>query len=186
MEILQRGDAAPDFSMQDMTGTTIRLADYRGRKVLLCFFRFATCPFCTVRFVRLAQEAERYAAMGLEIVAIFESSREYIQEYLGRRPLPFPVIPDPEGVLYAEYGVKKSMSGLLFGMLRMPTLLRALFDPQFRMGKPDSNILRIPADFLIDSDGTVQERFYGRDIGDHMPFRRIDDFAGQAIQETAG
>jgi peroxiredoxin len=186
MEMLQTGDIAPGFSLQDMAGTTVRLSDYRGKKVLLCFFRFATCPFCTVRFVRLAQETERYSAMGLEIVAVFESSREYIQEYLGRRPLPFPVIPDPEGVLYAAYGVKKSMSGLLFGMFRMPTLLRALFDPQFRMGKPDSSILRIPADFLIGADGTVEESYYGSDIGDHMPFRRIDEFAAPTLPETAG
>ncbi|HEY9147487.1 MAG TPA: redoxin domain-containing protein [Gammaproteobacteria bacterium] len=186
MEMLQTGDTAPDFSLQEMAGTTIRLSDYRGKKVLLCFFRFATCPFCTVRFVRLTQEAERYATMGLEIVAVFESSQEYIQEYLGRRPLPFPVIPDPEGRLYAEYGVKKSMAGLLFGMFRMPTLLRALFDPEFRMGKPDSSILRIPADFLIDTDGTVEASYYGSDIGDHMPFRHIDEFAAQAMPEAAG
>jgi thioredoxin-dependent peroxiredoxin len=185
MNTLQPGQQSPDFSMVDMNGQTIRLSDYRGKQVLLSFFRFATCPFCTVRFMQLTQEAERYAAMGIEIIAVFESSREYIQEYLGRRALPFPVIPDPEGRLYAQYGLKKSMTGLLFGMFRMLTLLRALFETDFRMGKPDSSILRIPADFLLGPDGAVVDSYYGSDIGDHIPFKRIDENALKGAQEVA-
>ncbi len=118
-------------------------------------------------------------AAGVEIIAVFESSRAYIKEYLGRRGLPFPVIPDPEGGLYALYGVKKSMPGLLFGMLRMPTLLRALFDPDYRLAKPDASVTRIPADFLIRPDMTLAESYYGKDIGDHISFKHIDAFAAR-------
>ncbi|MBE0509839.1 MAG: peroxiredoxin family protein [Chromatiales bacterium] len=182
METLKPGDRAPDFSVSDIHGNPVKLFDYGGRKVLLSFFRFATCPFCTVRFVRLTQEAERYAQQGVEIIAVFESSRDYIHEYLNKRPLPFPVIADPEGELYARYGLKKSVKGLLFGMFRMPTLLRALFDPAFHLGKPDSSVLRIPADFLIDSNGRITDSYYGSDIGDHIPFKRIDYFAGTGVQ----
>ncbi len=177
MTILQAGDIAPDFTMPDLNGKPIHLAEFRGKKVLLVFFRYATCPFCTVRFVRLAQECARYVAEGIEVIGVFESSPEYIREYLSRRGLPFPIIPDPEGVLYEQYGVKHSMTGMLFGMFRMPTLLRALFDPEYRMAKPDGSMTRIPADFLIDSDQVIADAYYGSDIGDHIPFKRIDAFA---------
>lgn len=170
------GEPAPDFIAQDISGRQIRLTDFRGKKVLLCFFRYATCPFCTVRFVRLAHEAQRYASSGLVILGVFESSQEYIKNYISRRGLPFPVIPDPDGKLYAKYGVKKSIPGLMLGMFRMPTMLRALFDPDYRMARPDGSVTRIPADFLIKTDMTISESYYGSDIGDHMPFKAIDNF----------
>ncbi|MEN8168816.1 MAG: peroxiredoxin family protein [Pseudomonadota bacterium] len=181
MITLKTDDMAPDFAMIDLNGDTIRLADYKGEKVLLSFFRYATCPFCTVRFVRLTQEVERYAEQGIQVIAVFESSSDYIQEYLGRRGLPFPVIPDPQGELYARYGIKKSLPGLMLGMFRMPTMLRALFDPDYRMAKPDADITRIPADFLIGTDQIIADSYYGSDIGDHIPFKRIDSFAEQGV-----
>lgn len=179
MTILKKGDTAPDFTMQDLNGKPIQLADFRGRKVLLVFFRYATCPFCTVRFVRLSQESARYNAEGIEIIGVFESESDYIREYLSKRGLPFPIISDPGGVLYELYGVERSMTGLLIGMLRIPTLLRALFDPEYRLAVPDGSVSRIPADFLIGPDQIIVDAYYGKDIGDHIPFKRIDAFASQ-------
>lgn len=179
MTLLSSGEIAPDFTMPDLNGKPIRLADFHGRKVLLVFFRYATCPFCTVRFVRLSQETPRYSAEGIEIIGVFESESEYISEYLSKRGLPFPIISDPQGVLYELYGVKRSITGLLFGMLRMPTMLRALFDPEYRLAVPDSSVTRIPADFLIGPDQIIVDAYYGKDIGDHIHFKRIDAFASQ-------
>lgn len=177
MSKLNIGDLAPNFVMTDLNGSEIRLYDYKGKKVLLCFFRYATCPFCTMRFVRLTQEVERYAKQGIQVLGVFESNAKYIKKYLGNRGLAFPIIPDPDGKLYRQYGVKKSLPGLMFGMFRMPTLLRALFDPDYRMAKPDGSMTRIPADFLINTDMTIVETYYGNDIGDHISFKRIDKFA---------
>ena len=176
MNMLKNGEHAPDFVMQDIEGKDIHLSAYAGKKVVLAFFRYATCPFCTMRFVRLTQEVQRYTEQGVEVIGVFESSPDYIKEYLGRRGLPFPVIPDPDGILYARYGVKRSMPGLILGMFRMPTLLRALFAKEYRMAKPDSSLTRIPADFLIGGDQTIVDAYYGNDIGDHIPFKRIDSF----------
>ena len=38
MPNLKVGDPAPDFTLKDSNGQTVRLADLRGRKVLLYFF----------------------------------------------------------------------------------------------------------------------------------------------------
>ena len=185
MKTLSINNLAPDFTHVDMEGRKLRLSDYKGKKVLLSFFRFATCPFCTVRFARLSQEARQYSDMGIQIIAVFESSPEYIQEYLGNRSLPFPVIADPDGVLYASYGVKKSLFGMMLGMFRMPSLIRLMFDRNYKMAKPDSSIIRIPADFLIGTNQQIEDAYYGRDIGDHIPFHRIDRFAKNTAPMSA-
>jgi peroxiredoxin Q/BCP len=42
--MLKVGDAAPAFSVPDQNGRTIRLADYRGRRVILWFYPKADTP----------------------------------------------------------------------------------------------------------------------------------------------
>lgn len=42
--MLEPGDPAPDFTATAHDGRTIRLADYRGKKVLLWFFPRADTP----------------------------------------------------------------------------------------------------------------------------------------------
>ena len=38
MPKLKVGDPAPDFTLKDSNGQTVRLADLRGKKVMLYFF----------------------------------------------------------------------------------------------------------------------------------------------------
>lgn len=82
MDKLINGNNAPSFSTVDLDGNKIQLIDYEGKKVLLSFFRFSPYPFCTIRFTRLQNEAQRYADQAISIIAVFESSQEYIRKYL--------------------------------------------------------------------------------------------------------
>ncbi len=42
--MLQAGDQAPDFELQDHRGGRVRLSDLQGRKVLLWFYPKADTP----------------------------------------------------------------------------------------------------------------------------------------------
>ncbi len=42
--MLKVGDAARDFTVQDHEGNTVRLADLRGKKVLLWFYAKSDTP----------------------------------------------------------------------------------------------------------------------------------------------
>ncbi len=42
--MLKEGQEAPDFAVQDHTGQTVRLADYRGQNVVLWFYPKADTP----------------------------------------------------------------------------------------------------------------------------------------------
>jgi len=43
-ELLPVGSAAPDFAVLDHSGRTVRLADFRGSRVVLWFFPKASTP----------------------------------------------------------------------------------------------------------------------------------------------
>ncbi|MDH5425821.1 MAG: peroxiredoxin family protein [Gammaproteobacteria bacterium] len=174
---LSAGDNAPDFQATDLNGTTIQLSSYAGKKTLLCFFRFASCPLCTVRFTQLLQKYPEYKESGLEIIAVFESSPDYIRKYISHNnQIPFPVIGDLEGRIYKLYNVKKSFLGMMLGMFRIFKMIKGMSTPGFKMGKPDGSVHRVPADFLIDPLLTIEKSYYGSDIGDHIPLKSIDDF----------
>ena len=42
--MLNSGQEAPDFAVQDHTGKTVRLSDYRGQNVVLWFYPKADTP----------------------------------------------------------------------------------------------------------------------------------------------
>ena len=44
MPMLNVGDQAPDFEVQDHNGRTVRLSDYNGKSVLLWFYPKADTP----------------------------------------------------------------------------------------------------------------------------------------------
>jgi hypothetical protein len=56
----------------------------------------------------LIQRYAAYQAGGLEVLAVFESPRASILEYVGEQDAPFPIIADPEARLYDLYGVETS------------------------------------------------------------------------------
>lgn len=55
---LSAGTKAPDFEMQDINGKPIWLSDYRGKKIVLGFFRNVNCPFCNLRVHELMKMKE--------------------------------------------------------------------------------------------------------------------------------
>ena len=58
---LNEGDRAPDFTLQRDGESTVRLADYKGRKLVIFFYPRADTPGCTTEamaFTRLAKQFE--------------------------------------------------------------------------------------------------------------------------------
>ena len=170
---LQAGQAAPDLLWPDIGGKTIRLSDYRGRYLLLSFYRYASCPFCNLRVHELLQRLPEFEMRGLSLVAVFQSAREAIMNHVGKQQPPFPIIPDPGHSIYRRYGVETSLQAFLLGLtLRMGKALKAM-GKGFLPGRMDGHVTLVPAAFLIGPDGSILIAYYGRDISDHLPIEII-------------
>jgi peroxiredoxin Q/BCP len=170
---LQEGQLAPAFSMRDTHDQTVALEHYRGRHLLLSFYRYASCPFCNLRVHELIQRAPEFDRHRVSLVAVFQSSRAGIMDYVGKqRPL-FPILPDPEHRVYRRYGVESSLHGFLAGaMLHMGKAMKSM-GMGFLPGPMDGSVTLVPADFLIAPDGRIRTAYYGRDISDHLPIEAI-------------
>lgn len=170
------GSAAPDFTVTDMYGQTRSLADYRGRKLHLSFYRYASCPFCNLRVHEMRQKSSLWQQQGLDLMAVFQSPVESIREYAVGKVEEFPVIPDPQRNLYAQYGAETSWLAFAKSAGRLKDIAAATAKG-FLPGKMEGEVNQVPAEFLIDENGIIRTAFYGRDIGDHLDISIIEHFA---------
>lgn len=176
---LQTSTKAPEFFFVDTNDVAVRIES--GKRTLLSFFRDTNCPFCNLRVFQLTQRHKDLAQAGLVVIAFFSSSHEDVAHFVRNRPRPFQIVADPENIAYKHYGIQKSFSGKLqvvFTRLLMwitgMKILGITGTIQGMGGLNTNNIL--PADFLIDENGYIVEAYYGQDIGDHIPFERIENF----------
>jgi peroxiredoxin len=167
------GQAAPPLSGISGSGRPVSLETYRGGKVWVAFFRYTSCTFCSLRIHAMISRANAWIESGLSIIGVFQSPPGAIAEFVRERAVPFPFIGDPSERLYAAWGLNASIQGLL-GLHLVPTMARDVVSG--RAFRKHGTLTRIPADFLIDEAGTIGDLYYGKDIGDHIPFERIDAF----------
>lgn len=174
----------PVFSTRDIYNKPLDLVDYRGKKLLLSFFREANCPFCNLRVHELTHRYPAWKHQGLEVIAVFCSPETQVRDYNARQPRPFRLIADPELSLYNRYGVERSVVALIKSMvLKLPHMIRGMLaGGQPRM---NSRMTLIPADFLIDETGRIIETWYGRDASDHIPLDRISAFINSRLHSTS-
>jgi len=171
---IQPGQPAKDFEVQDIFGNQFSLSHFKGKKLLLSFYRYASCPLCNLRVHQLIQQYPDFKAKGLHLLAFFQSPVKSIRKYVGKQEAPFPIIADPDHDVYRAYGVETSWPGFIKGSFRLMTLTTAA-RKGFFPGKMEGKKSLVPADFLIGPDLMVEKAYYGNDIADHMPIQEIMD-----------
>lgn len=100
------GSVAPDVSLVDLDGHPVRLADLRGRPVLVNFWA-NWCGPCIAEFPLLRQAAHDHAADGLAVVGIVYQSREdAARSFVARLGADWPNAMDPDGSAAAAFGIQ--------------------------------------------------------------------------------
>ena len=176
---LQPGIPAPALELEDWKGERHTLACYRGRRVWLAFFRYASCPLCNLRVHRMIQRWDVWAESDFQLLAVFQSPPSSIAEYVGEQRPPFPLLGDPDEVYYGLYGCDASLRAYV-----APTnaaMLAKAAGAGFLPGRMEGTKTRVPADFFIDEEGILTRCFYGKTISDHVPFEDVDDFLGSLM-----
>lgn len=169
---LKSGEPAPLFECNDIFGKPWNLNAQRGKRTLISFFRYASCPFCNLRISQLIQNLPFFESKRLQIIAFFESPAERMRRQVTKHPFPFSVIADPERQIYQLYGVESSWLGFTAGILNVKKLLQAA-GRGFLPGRMEGDVALLPADFLINEGLTIVRSFYARNITEHLPVEEI-------------
>lgn len=148
-----------------------------SRLVHLQFRRFAGCPFCSLHLRLFARRHDEIAAANIREVVVFRSTSAALRRH--HSGVPFAVVADSSGKLYADFGVGSAPGALLNPRVlvrALPNMLRLL--PGLP-GLPPSgeSAFGLPADFLIAPDGQVRACKYGVHADDQWS---VDDLLALA------
>jgi len=97
---------APDFALPDLQGKTVRLADLRG-KVVLLFFWTTWCPDCREELASVNKLYADLRSRGLEVLLInFREDLDLVKRTAQDRGYTAPVLLDRSGEITGKgYGV---------------------------------------------------------------------------------
>ena len=102
---------APSFEITTLGGSIFRLADYKGKTVLLVFWN-TTCDVCKQQLPglrRLVEVSRHYPQLAILTIAVDESPSDVeavLEKHTGVKD-PFPVALDPESEIVAgRFGTK--------------------------------------------------------------------------------
>lgn len=101
---IEVGQKAPEWTLKNTEGQTVTLLQYRGRAVVMFFFRGTWCPNCRKQ---MEQIRERYDNLKVyaEVIGIVGQGEKEARDYLARNPLPYPMLVDPDRETIKLYGV---------------------------------------------------------------------------------
>lgn len=110
---LKIGDKAPDFTVRDQDGNTVKLSDYRGKKVVLYFYPKDMTPGCTAEACNLRDNYKLLLKKGYEVFGVSTDNEKTHQKFIAKEKLPFSLLADTDKVIHEKYGtwVEKSMYG---------------------------------------------------------------------------
>jgi peroxiredoxin Q/BCP len=151
------GDPAPDFELPGTEGKTYRLADYRGRNVVLAFYPGDATRVCTKQFCSYRDESERLDELDAEVLGISPQSVESHERWTKERELSVPLLADEDLSVSKSYGV----TGWVGPLARFTGLGEAI-DGRYVMR----------AIFVIDGEGVIRHRHVSRT---GATFQSVDD-----------
>lgn len=134
MTTLKIGDKAPNFESQDQQGNSIKLSDYKDKKLVLFFYPKASTPGCTAEACNLRDNYQSFLAKGYDVLGVSADSAKRQQNFINKNELPFPLLADEEKVVINAY---------------------ELWGPKKFMGREYDGIHR--ATFVIDENGIIED-----------------------------
>jgi peroxiredoxin Q/BCP len=148
---LAPGDTAPDFDLPTDDGGRVRLADLRGRKVVLYAYPAAGTPGCTKQACDFRDSLDSLHAAGYQVVGISPDKPEKLAKFRAAEGLTFPLVSDADKAVLTAYGA--------FGEKRL-------------YGKTVTGVIR--STFVIGEDGVLEQAQYNVKATGHVAKLRRD------------
>lgn len=113
MPQLEPGEPAPDFTLLSSDGSSVSLAGYRGRRVIVYFYPAAMTPGCTKQACDFRDSLGALQAAGFAVLGISPDKPAKLAKFVERDALTFPLLSDPEHTVLEAWGAwgEKSLYG---------------------------------------------------------------------------
>ena len=120
------GIPAPEFELLDDTGSPRKLADYRGKSIVLYFYPKDDTSGCTKEACNFRDDYSAYEKAGVIILGVSPDSVDSHVKFKKKFQIPFPLLADDGHKvcnLFGVWGPKKFMGKEYEGVLRTTFLI---------------------------------------------------------------
>ena len=143
---------APDFSLKDKDGNTVRLSDFLGKKVVIYFYPKDNTPGCTRQACAFRDNFDGFKEKDVVVIGISKDSEKSHVNFVAKYELPFILLSDPELEAIQAYDVwqeKKLYGKVSMGVVRSTYIIdeNGMIEKVYAKAKPDTNASEI-LDFL--------------------------------------
>lgn len=124
--MLSLGDTAPDFELPSDGGETVRLSDFRGKKVVLYFYPKDDTSGCTTEACEFRDRMPKITRRGAVVLGVSPDGVESHKKFKAKYDLPFALLADPDHSVAEAYGAwgEKKMYGKTYeGILRTTVVI---------------------------------------------------------------
>jgi thioredoxin-dependent peroxiredoxin len=101
---LRVGDPAPDFALPDENGQTVRLSDFRGKRVVVYFYPMDDTPGCTLQACNFRDAYLDVQERNAVILGISPDDAASHTAFRTKYNLPFTLLVDTDHKVAEEYG----------------------------------------------------------------------------------
>ena len=124
--MLEVGDKAPNFNLEDQDGNKISLDQFLGQKILLWFYPKASTPGWTVEGQGFRDEFQNYTDKNTVILGMSADSVKKQKNFCEKQQFPFSLLSNPDKDVIRNYeaiGLKKMYGREYEGIFRVSYLI---------------------------------------------------------------
>jgi peroxiredoxin Q/BCP len=145
------GDKAPAFSLSDADGNTVKLSDFKGRKVIVYFYPAASTPGCTKQACDFRDSLAELNEAGIDVIGISPDKPAKLAKFRDAEGLTFPLLSDPDREVLSAWGT---------------------FGEKTMYGKTVQGVIR--STFVVDEKGKIEVAQYNVKATGHVAKLRRD------------
>ncbi len=147
---VEAGSKAPDFSLADQTGKTVRLKDFKGTPVVLYFYPKDDTPGCTKESCEFRDAESAIRKAGAVVLGVSLDNEASHQKFIAKYSLPFSLLCDEGAKVSKAYGVykEKNMYGRKYWGIERSTFVidgTGVIKTAFRKVKVDGHAKEVLA-----------------------------------------
>jgi peroxiredoxin len=111
---LEPGTTASEFELKATPDQSVRLADFRGRRLIMAFYPADWSPVCTDQMALYNEVLPEFRRLGAELVGVSVDGAWCHRAFAEHRNLHFPLLADfePKGEVARQYGVYDHGAGM--------------------------------------------------------------------------
>jgi thioredoxin-dependent peroxiredoxin len=98
------GDRAPAFALPSTGGSTVSLADFAGRPVVLVFYPGDDTPVCTKQLNSYNNDVSQFESLDAQVLGISAQSIDSHERFSDKHGFKFPLLADTDKVVAGLYG----------------------------------------------------------------------------------